>query len=195
MPSSRPVSAVSASDGSATSQREDSQMQWGQMRRALPILAARWRRGGPRGVSPRSGREQVKAQRPIAGSDWRRMPPIDLAIRSRPVLTGGPLLRPPRVSGTRSLLTREPGDRAAGPGRPDLAGTASRYGHRDRSTTARERDRRCRSPARGPGLRSRWRAARAAGAAGVAGTAVPGPVAPGRSHDRGPSPEPDRGDR
>ena len=96
-------------------------MQWGQMRRALPILAARWRREEGEPVSPRSGREQVKAQRPIAGSDWRRMPPIDLAIRSRPVLTGGPLLRPPRVSGTRSLLTREPGDRAAGPGRPDLA--------------------------------------------------------------------------
>ena len=192
MPSSRPVSAVSASDGSATSQREDSQMQWGQMRRALPILAARWRREEGEPVSPRSGREQVKAQRPIAGSDWRRMPPIDLAIRSRPVLTGGPLLRPPRVSGTRSLLTREPGDRAAGPGRPDLAvSRAARPDHRDRSATARERDRRCQVRRAG----TQQRAARTAGAAGAAGTAVPSPAAPGRSHDRGPSPEPDRGDR
>jgi Domain of unknown function (DUF4157) len=96
-------------------------MQWGQMRRALPNLAARWRREADEPASPRPGREQAEGQRPVASSDWRRVPPIGVAIRSQPVLVGGPLLALPKVSGTRSLLNRESGEIEAGPDRLDLA--------------------------------------------------------------------------
>ncbi len=44
---------------------------------------------------------------------WRRMPPLELTIEARPMLVGGPLLRAPDVSGTRSLI-RRPGGNAAG---------------------------------------------------------------------------------
>src|SRR6185437_7852275 len=89
-------------------------MQWGQMRRALPGLAARWRRDADEPDSRGPGREQAEDHRPAAGSGWRRVPPIDVAIESQPVLVGGPLFRLPTVSGTRPLLPRGSGQRGAG---------------------------------------------------------------------------------
>ncbi len=54
----------------------------------------------------------TEAGLPVA--DWRRMSPLELTIAPQPVLIGGPLLRAPDISGTRSLIQR-PGGQAAGP--------------------------------------------------------------------------------
>jgi hypothetical protein len=101
-------------------------MQRGQIRRALPtILAALRRRQADEAAQPQpqpqSDRDQASRQGPVADSGWRRVPPVRVAIRSRPVLVAGPLLRPPEVSGTRSLLTREPRDRDAASAHPQIA--------------------------------------------------------------------------
>jgi hypothetical protein len=46
---------------------------------------------------------------PAPAGEWRRLPPLGLAVSPRPVLVGASLLRRPDITGTRSLLDRRPG--------------------------------------------------------------------------------------
>jgi len=95
-------------------------MQRGQSRWALPAVVARRRHradevlaqhpDAPQPDERQPDGQQMYGRAPGTGSQWRRVPPISPVIGSRPVLTGSPLLDLPKVSGTRSLITRESND-------------------------------------------------------------------------------------
>src|SRR3984957_2848055 len=78
------------------------------MRWRLGQLTSTRRRAAGEPAARRQGAAEPATPPRQAAGDWGRLPPLRLTIEPRPALVGSPLLSLPEVSGTRSLLVRQP---------------------------------------------------------------------------------------